>query len=553
MKIQFSLPSNGDFFNRYATLIPTLSKLGFIAQIISSITEIGIIYGLIYSRALEHSPTFAPIFAFIGAIIGTAFLEIGLRKFTPYSVRAFLYGRFKGLDLAMTLFILSINFGLLFSSGALSFKGSKEIVELTAPIPEEKKTDKIDNRFQVQKEEILKSFISDTSTLVTNYQKQIEAKENYYLSLIGLKESQIKNYIRKEERTGKSYSTRKESLRGEIQTIKAKKATAIGQLEKTKTDELKQLISERKNNIQKAEARYINKESTIQVDNQAAKEKANSRTGRYGNLLAYFTIICLFIFVVSVALDEINKKGSGIEQIAIPNQYHFSQPIFSDFANMVFDKWNYHSRTLIKSYSDKTPTPPLPTAPPILYNMGEFEQPKINVELEGEKLETIYLTYDQTEQKELKVEPDKIEQQILDYTKASSELKKANLLDQAKEMQLKANEVIKTYLEAQGRNTPKEVKNLRNAILKYLSGESKNPFEIDRQKIGFKFPPSPSHTETVRTVTNEVLIDSNMRGCVHCGNQFLAAPKHKRFCSDECRKSNWKEKNGRDPMMKKRK
>ena len=515
MKIQFSLPENGDFFNRYATLIPTLSKLGFIAQIISGITEVGIIYGLIYSRALEHSPTYASWIALLGALLGTAFLEIGLRKFTPYSVRAFLYRRFKGLDLAMTCFIFAINLGLLIASGALSFKGSKEIIEIAAPTPKETDTSKIDIDYQTKKVEVMNGFISDSTTLASNYQKQIEAKQDYFNSLIGVKQSKIKTYDRKEQRTGKSFTTMKETLRGQIQSLEADKSNTISELEKTRTDELKVLITERKTELQKAESNHLKKENTIQKNNQIEKEKAEKRTGKYGNLVAYFTLICLFIFVVSVALNEINKKGSGIEQIAIPNQYNFSQPIFSDFTNMIVDKWNYYLRTWIKNLAEKTPKPPLPSAPPILYNMGTVNQSKLNVEMEETETETIYLSHD--------IPIKKNRQQIGFKTQPSS------------------------------RHT--DTVSGKNEIPYSDKSDTKQAFSKsvglrDKMKVSEHFESDKSDSKN--TAEETVRLVSEMKSCEHCGTQFKPYPKHKRFCSTDCRKANWTLKNGRDPMMKKK-
>lgn len=43
MKTLFLLPKGDGFFTRYATLIPTLRKLGVLSQVINAITEIGII------------------------------------------------------------------------------------------------------------------------------------------------------------------------------------------------------------------------------------------------------------------------------------------------------------------------------------------------------------------------------------------------------------------------------------------------------------------------------------------------------------------------------
>jgi hypothetical protein len=42
-----TLPENRAFFEQYATLIPTLYRLGFLAQIVSALTEISIIYAIV--------------------------------------------------------------------------------------------------------------------------------------------------------------------------------------------------------------------------------------------------------------------------------------------------------------------------------------------------------------------------------------------------------------------------------------------------------------------------------------------------------------------------
>jgi len=214
MKIHFTLPTNNDFFNRYANLIPTLSKLGVITQLISALTEVGIIYSIILSRVVEIAPNNAEVLATIGAIIGTAFLEIGLRKFTPYSIKAFLFQRFNGLDLAMTVFILMVCTGLFIASATLSFSGSKELVRIATPTPQEQSTDKTDLANKDKKQELRTVFVSDSATIANGYLKQIEAEKSRYNSLIDQQQSNLKRYQRKEQRTGLSYTTKKESIWG---------------------------------------------------------------------------------------------------------------------------------------------------------------------------------------------------------------------------------------------------------------------------------------------------------------------------------------------------
>jgi predicted nucleic acid-binding Zn ribbon protein len=96
--------------------------------------------------------------------------------------------------------------------------------------------------------------------------------------------------------------------------------------------------------------------------------------------LAWFTIICLFIFVLSVTLDEIHKKGSGIKEAVLPTQYDFSPGIFSEMYNAIKERWNYLIRNKIKRFSESTPNPPLPITPSPLYDAEKLKQKRYVLE-----------------------------------------------------------------------------------------------------------------------------------------------------------------------------
>ena len=382
MKIQFSLPTDEGFFNRYATLTPTLSKLGIIAQLISGLTEVGIFYSLIISRISDFAPNYAFLIAAIGAMIGTVFLEIGLRKFTPYSVKAFIHNRFSGLDLAMTVFILLVTIGLFTLSGTLSFQGSKEMVKLAKPSLKLATTAKTDTTYLIQKTEIQSTFSLDSATIANGYIKQIAANNQKYNSLVKQQESQLNQYQRKEQRTGLSYQTKKESIRGKIAALEAENATNKGNLEALQATELKTLISNRKKDLAAIETRYLANIHKIETRNNKAIQQSETTTLFYGNGLAWFTIICLCVFLFSVVIEEIHKKGSGINQVAIPNQYHFSESVMAEFINMLNEKINYKLRTKINEWASNTPPPPLPTAPPSLYDLAKAKQQRLVFEIE---------------------------------------------------------------------------------------------------------------------------------------------------------------------------
>jgi len=91
-------------------------------------------------------------------------------------------------------------------------------------------------------------------------------------------------------------------------------------------------------------------------------------------------------------IEEIHKKGSGIKQVAIPNQYHFSESVMAEFFNMLNEKVNYKLRTKIKDWATKTPPPPLPTAPPNLYDLAKAKQQRLVFEIEESDSLKYYLS-----------------------------------------------------------------------------------------------------------------------------------------------------------------
>ena len=223
MKTFHSLPNNNDFFNRYATLTPTLYKLGFFAQLVSAFTEIGVIYSLVFSSLSDFWPKYATAAATGAAFIGTAFLEIGLRKFLPYSCQAILYRRFSGLDMLMTFFIISATVALLVASGALSFAGSKAMVAAVAPTAEQRTTGGVDTAYHAGRAIALSTYRADSAEIVTRYDNQATAITTAYKSQIGATTEQRDNLKAKERAESKSYATAKADLRLKVKTLEAER------------------------------------------------------------------------------------------------------------------------------------------------------------------------------------------------------------------------------------------------------------------------------------------------------------------------------------------
>lgn len=381
MKTLFSLPKDDGFFNRYATLIPTLCKLGVLSQIINAITEVGIIYAVIYSLLSEFWGDYAALLAVLGAFIGTGIIELGLRKFLPYSSRAILYRRFQGLDFWMSVFILTTTVALFACSLTLSFKGSKTMVEAVAPAPETKNTDVADASFSFGKLDASHSFSRDSTEISNRYAGLMNAQKSAFTAQLINERNSMFDLKAKEQRTGQRYETQKQRIRDKINSIEEAQAAKIAELETGKANEMGTANKRKHDEIERLMFQHNTTTDEITQANVTARNKSETRVKTYGSGLAWFTLIFHFVLVLAVALDEMHKKGSGIEQVAQPNQYHFSEPIWAAFWNTVSDKWNYHARTKIKRWAERTPAPPRPSEPPTLYELSDWKPRRVILQM----------------------------------------------------------------------------------------------------------------------------------------------------------------------------
>ena len=369
MKFQYSLPKNEAFFRDYAGLTPTLVKLGYLAQVVSALTEFGIIYALVKGSLQDFFPTAAPLAGLFGAVVGTAFLEIGLRKFIPYSVRAILYQRFAGLHLFITAFVFTVTLALLGASGYLSFQGSKELVSITAPRPQLASLAPVDSLAQIQQEAALRQYSADSLAQVQRFAPALAAAREKYSAQLAQEALALRRWEGRERTEGRRYGTQKAEVRGRIAAIQAAQAEELAQLENSKAQALGAAHEARNKALGAIDSERTAQRRKLEGKNAQAEAHSAKQVKKYGGGLAYFTVICLGVLLLSVAIDEMHKKGSGIEEAALPNQYYFSQSIFGELLAMLSDKVNYHSRAFIRRMADSTPQPPEPEEAPVLWDI----------------------------------------------------------------------------------------------------------------------------------------------------------------------------------------
>ena len=372
MKFRFTLPTNEQFFQRYAGLTPTLSKLGYLAQVVSALTEVGILFALIRGAIADVAPPIvATIGGIAGALLATAFIEIGLRKFLPFAARQILNKRFAGLDMVMTVAIFSASLLLLGASGALSFFGSKETVSVVVPPAKTEGTGAIDTTVNSHRESNLRAYQRDSSAIATRYTSQIAALEAAHQAAHQAAKVKLQSIEAKERNQGASFSTQKATIKQSIADATAVHAAKLAELTSAGAMEMQALQQE--HNALDADLMRERSEwlAALKQGNEAATAKREKQVRAWGGSIAWFTVLCLIVLLLSIALQEVHAHGSEIHEEVLPNEYYFRQSPFAAFMAAITER--YHSKVfaLIKKIEDGTSEPPEPGKPPVLY---EYEQ-----------------------------------------------------------------------------------------------------------------------------------------------------------------------------------
>lgn len=367
MKTFKSMPTQTAFFDRYANLIHSLTRFAVVAQIITGMAEIGIIYSLIYPSFADLFPSVAHPLSITGSLLTASILQVGLKLVFPYSVRAILFKRFTGLDLPLSISVFILTIALLAVSVLLSYKGSQDIIDVAIAPPINKSTTATDSIRATAESQANAIFKTDSITIETKYTGKKEAIESELMTQI----NSIERYSKGKQAT---------SLRAELKTKLAK-------LQTNKADEIEAKANERKAMIERANDRNDTERQDIKTDNNEAKAKAENRKSKYKNYVGYFTLFCYIFFLIAFILDEIYKKGAGITETPIPHQRHFSPSLIAELGEAWKARIDTNLRALIYAFADKTKASPLPNALDSLYDFKADTLKNIQT-IETEQTET---------------------------------------------------------------------------------------------------------------------------------------------------------------------
>lgn len=384
MKFFLSPPATDagqQFFTRYAPLVPQLKLPGYLAQIVSGLTEWGILYALIFSSLAVFWPSYAAPAGIIGASVGVTILEGGLRALLPFSVRAIINRRWQGLDGWISTIVLSLTVLLLGASGFLSFTGSRSLVRSIAAPPAEATATATDSLATAEADLVKMDWQRDEADLVQAYDVRLDAVKTAAAATVRRLEGQLATIRTRERTTGQQYTTR----RAQLNELKADAlADRDEQLATLATEREAQLADIRTRYRDRLDAITANRDSSrhqVAATNASALTDHQQQVSRYGGGLAWFTVLCLVVLIVSIAVDELHKAGAGIETITEPDAYTFEGSPLAAFREAVAARFRRSVFGLVHHIERGTAEAPEPVAAPIIWQRDH--QLKITTSREG--------------------------------------------------------------------------------------------------------------------------------------------------------------------------
>lgn len=370
MKNIKSLPKDKAFFNVYAPFVAAILKAGIFSQIISGLTEMGIIF-------TGAKKAFEPFgLGWIGlaiaglvAAVAAATIEVGLKKATPVAVDSILYKRFSGLHTPITILVWLLVIVLAATSGVLSFKNSSVIVDNFTPQAQEQTTAAADSIKASDLSAFKATFKADSTSIAESAKSSLEAAKVATAAKIVAINEQIRAYESKEGRTGQSFISAKDRLRQERANVEAKAAQQLADITNQKASQLSAARESYKSSLQAITASHSATVADIQATNQMEATERQTTVQSHGLGLGWFTLVCLFVFFVSIVVDRLYHKGAGIDQTVQIDAYDFRPSAIVEAVAAVRERLNFALHSRIAKFADRTPAAPLPAKPASLYDM----------------------------------------------------------------------------------------------------------------------------------------------------------------------------------------
>lgn len=349
MNFRKTLPKDKGFFSYYAKLIPAIFKVGVLSQLFSASIETYILYSIIHSK-IQNVTQDAEVSALICALLLVALLEIGLRSAAAYTVRSILHTKFSGLDKIMTVFIFSLTCALIVCSIALHIEGSKEAIELNSLPPDLVTADFSEH--EKDRANIIDDYRADSTLISKSFYDRKKAHE--------------------------AQRRASGTVQGQKSTIES--AAFLSKLSDEKATAMLSLSEKKRSDLDNVKDSKKSASGSLDLKNIMIEKKAQELDAKHSLYLSVFSVLTVIFFLITIVLHEVYKKGSGIEEVAVPVQYDFEPSILEKLISSIENKAQYHFRACIDYIEKSTPAPKAPIAPHHLFDITNIQPEYITIQ-----------------------------------------------------------------------------------------------------------------------------------------------------------------------------
>jgi hypothetical protein len=263
----------------------------------------------------------------------------------------------------------------------MSYHGSRDVVDRIKPKPKLAGTAAAERDQGQAEQNALNAWRTDSAEIAGRYGAQLDATKAQYAALIAQASGKLQS-IEAKERPGQRFTSAKNQAREQLATLESDQAGKLAVLQTEKSKEMSAAAGRKTAALVNASKTLETAKQKVDQANSKTVAETDQRTNRYKGGLSWFTIICHLLLIVSIALDEIHKKGSGIEPKVVPTQYDFSDSVLGELFHALSCRWNQKVRSFIRGIEERTPPPPLPLSPNELYSMDNLQQPVFNLSFE---------------------------------------------------------------------------------------------------------------------------------------------------------------------------
>jgi hypothetical protein len=313
MSIRNNNQHREEFRQFFGPMMPHIRKLKIAGHIGAFLTEFFVLFKISSGNLPVNTKLVLYVVSFILAAFVSAMIEVGISKFTPFTLKQIIRWKFadKWFKWMFWLVCLFITLPLFVSHPILSGIGGQEIIEHTMKAPTLPQLDSLEKKFEAKKIQLQTDNAIQTTKVTALYTAKEEPTTNQYKALISQQEN-IKAKYQKLLKEGNTWAKENSAkAANEIERLTAEMNKALSPIRAEKTKMINQQDSVLATNIKYYQDEKDKEKDLILSRFGEDDRKQKARTWLWGNILSFAAVFCAFATFICVLIIVVYNEGSG--------------------------------------------------------------------------------------------------------------------------------------------------------------------------------------------------------------------------------------------------